>query len=232
MKSSFYDRLVVDHQNNKTLAAFVHAQFRSLVLSPHYTCVGAKAAFNQNAYLFGMHEEIGSLTSAESLYSDLNKFIYEYQKSAKFPSTLVASFRDPVISSEIAFEKLLWKHLRLLHDLDKLNQWDSAFSTDPRSSHFSFSVLSKGFFIVGLHPTSSRWSRRFAWPTLIFNAQEQFESLKAKGTYEKMETINRHRDEVLQGSINPNITDFAEESEARQYSGRHVEKDWQCPFHT
>lgn len=232
MKSSSYDSLVIDHQNNKALAAFVHAQFRSLVLSPHYTCVGAKASFNQNAYLFGMHEEIGSLASTESLYRDLNQFINEYRKSTKFPSTLVASFRDPVISSELAFEELLWKQLRLLHDLDKRNGWDSAFSADPRSPHFSFSILSKGFFIVGLHPTSSRWSRRFAYPTLVFNAQEQFEALKAQGKYEKMETINRRRDEVLQGSINPNLLDFAEDSEARQYSGRHVEKDWECPFHT
>jgi hypothetical protein len=35
----------------------------------------------------------------------------------------------------------------------------------------------------------------------------------------------------LQGSLNPNLADFGEQSEARQYSGRATEADWVCPFH-
>jgi hypothetical protein len=34
----------------------------------------------------------------------------------------------------------------------------------------------------------------------------------------------------LQGSINPNLSDFGVHSEARQYSGRAVEDAWKCPF--
>jgi len=35
----------------------------------------------------------------------------------------------------------------------------------------------------------------------------------------------------VQGSLNPNLADFGERSEARQYSGREVEEHWRCPFH-
>jgi FPC/CPF motif-containing protein YcgG len=41
----------------------------------------------------------------------------------------------------------------------------------------------------------------------------------------------REREIALQGSLNPNLADFGERSEARQYSGRAVEDQWRCPFH-
>jgi hypothetical protein len=46
-----------------------------------------------------------------------------------------------------------------------------------------------------------------------------------------MKEIVRERDFKLQGSLNPNLSNFGEQSEARQYSGRAVETDWKCPFH-
>jgi FPC/CPF motif-containing protein YcgG len=39
------------------------------------------------------------------------------------------------------------------------------------------------------------------------------------------------RDLRLQGSLNPNLSDFGKKSDARQYSGRAVEANWKCPFH-
>ncbi|MNR56963.1 YqcI/YcgG family protein [compost metagenome] len=47
-----------------------------------------------------------------------------------------------------------------------------------------------------------------------------------------MQDAIRTRDIALQGSINPVLARFGEASEARQYSGRAVEADWQCPFHS
>jgi FPC/CPF motif-containing protein YcgG len=35
----------------------------------------------------------------------------------------------------------------------------------------------------------------------------------------------------VQGTLNPNLADFGERSESRQYSGREVEEGWRCPFH-
>jgi FPC/CPF motif-containing protein YcgG len=40
----------------------------------------------------------------------------------------------------------------------------------------------------------------------------------------------RTRDEALQGSINPMVTDHGLASEARQYAGRAVGEGWHAPF--
>jgi len=84
---------------------------------------------------------------------------------------------------------------------------------------------------VGLHPGSSRFTRRFAFPTLVFNAHTQFEKLRESGKFERIQDVIRARDKTLQGDLNQNLADYGEASEARQYSGRAVEKDWRCPFH-
>ena len=47
---------------------------------------------------------------------------------------------------------------------------------------------------------------------------------------EKMQAAIRARDVKLQGDINPNLADFGEATEARQYSGRAVEPDWTPPI--
>jgi len=118
-----------------------------------------------------------------------------------------------------------------LHELDRQHyDWDKAVSSDPESPNFSFSFAETGFFVVGLHPASSRISRRFGWATLIFNAHSQFDRLRELNKFERMRVMIRARDLKLQGSLNPNLSDFGKQSEARQYSGRAVEKDWKCPF--
>ena len=38
------------------------------------------------------------------------------------------------------------------------------------------------------------------------------------------------RDVKLAGDINPMLSKYGQASEARQYSGRQVGEDWQCPF--
>jgi FPC/CPF motif-containing protein YcgG len=104
-------------------------------------------------------------------------------------------------------------------------------SDDPANPHFSFSFAGQALFVVGMHPESSRLSRRFRWPTLVFNPRAQFERLRAEGKFERLRTLVRDRDVALQGTLNPNLADFGERSEARQYSGRATEPDWRCPFH-
>ena len=67
-------------------------------------------------------------------------------------------------------------------------------------------------------------------PVLVFNLHEQFESLREEGGFERMRDTIRRRDEELQGSINPMVSDHGETSEARQYSGRRLGKAWEAPF--
>ena len=45
-----------------------------------------------------------------------------------------------------------------------------------------------------------------------------------------MQHAIREREMALQGKINPMLSEFGEESEARQYSGREVSGEWTAPF--
>lgn len=216
------------------LAEFVHDSFRALVLNPKFTCVAAKSAFNKDNYRFGIYEaDMGSPEIISCLAQDLTRFRHEQDSLRKNGfSTFVASFTGPTIADESQFERLLWSTLQQLHNIDApLHDWDASVSSDPEDPTFEFSLAGRAFFVVGMHPANTRWTRRFAWPTLVFNAHFQFEELRAEGKYGRMQQVMRTRDMALQGSINANLTDFGDRSDARQYAGRPVEADWHCPFH-
>ncbi|MEL0210918.1 MAG: YqcI/YcgG family protein, partial [Novosphingobium sp.] len=54
--------------------------------------------------------------------------------------------------------------------------------------------------------------------------------LRNEGRYEKMRERILKRDVALAGSVNPMLARHGSASEAAQYSGRMVGKEWQCPF--
>ncbi|HEY7172043.1 MAG TPA: guanitoxin biosynthesis heme-dependent pre-guanitoxin N-hydroxylase GntA [Vicinamibacterales bacterium] len=213
------------------LAAFVRENFRALVLNDHFTCIGAKSAVRRNADRFGLYEELADPSSIERLAGDLRSFASEGEAAGAF-TTFVASFVEPAAITEQAFEARLWQTLQALHDLDGgAHEWDGSVSADPADPHFAFSFAGTAFFIVGLHAASSRATRRFAWPTLVFNPHRQFEELRQSGRYRRFQRVIRDGETALQGGINPMLAEFGERSEASQYSGRRVEPGWQCPFH-
>jgi uncharacterized protein len=214
------------------LQKFVHDSFRALVLNPTFSCVGAKSAIRRGNYHLGFYEEMSSLGSTAGLARDLFEFIDEQDTLDGEFSTFVACFKEPVGVSEKGFERLLWAQLQRLHEEDRRHhRWKSSVSSDPKDSDFAFSFAGRTFFVVGLHSASSRFTRRFAWPTLVFNAHHQFEKLREEGRYARMQEVIRGRERNLQGTLNPNLADFGTSSEARQYSGRPVEEEWRCPFH-
>ena len=138
-------------------------------------------------------------------------------------------FDDHLTYTELEFENLLWNQLQKIHNLDSL-AWDKTVSNDPNNNSFSFSILGNAFYIVGMHPNSSRGARRSPKPTLVFNLHWQFERLREMGVYERIRDTIRERDSQKNGSVNPILMDFGKKSEAAQYSGRKVNKDWECPF--
>jgi len=146
--------------------------------------------------------------------------------------SLAVIFDGPTDLSETQFEKLLWTRIQSLADKDAwLGQtYDKRVSADPKDPHFSLSFGGEAFFVIGLHPNASRPARRFAHPVLVFNLHDQFERLREHGTYDKMRETILARDKKLAGDINPMLAKFGESSEERQYSGRKVDDDWQCPF--
>ena len=211
------------------LAALIHDQFRALVLSPGFSCLGARAAIRGD-YRLGVYDSLGSTRATAALARDLARFADGRDGEATGLATFVASFAEPVGIGELEFERLLWAQLQALHAADPSVDWDPSVSADPEDPHFSFSFAGRGFFVVGLHAASARWARRFAWPTLVFNPHAQFERLRDEGHFGRFQGLIRTRERALQGSLNANLSDFGERSDARQYSGRPVEDDWRCPF--
>ncbi|MDE0879444.1 MAG: YqcI/YcgG family protein, partial [Sphingomonas bacterium] len=141
-------------------------------------------------------------------------------------------FEGPDDLDETQFEAALWQRVQSLSDKDvwRGQTYDDRVSHDPDSPHFSLSFGGEAFFVVGLHPHSSRPARRFAKPTLVFNLHDQFERLREDGRYEPMRATILKRDEAYAGSPNPMLARHGASSEARQYSGRAVDKAWRCPF--
>lgn len=213
------------------LTTLVHEGVRALVLSRQYSCVGASSALRQNGYRFALYPPLGSSDAAMSLAFDLWTFVRDAPSLDSPFTTFIASFEGPVLPDEQAFERLLWLTLQQLHDLDAVHhEWDASVSADAARRDFSFSFARTAFFIVGLHAAASRATRRFAWPTLVFNPHRQFEELKTAGRYPRFQQVIRAGERSLQGDLNPMLADFGDRSEAAQYSGRHVEPDWRCPF--
>lgn len=208
--------------------ASLHAAFRERIAAPEFSCVAAKAAFNTSSYAFGRYGALGSREATLALARDLGRFCAEQDRQRAEFSTMVAVFR-PEAFDEQAFEARLWAQLRALHAADPAD-YSAEVSPDPASAEFGFSFAGQGFFVIGLHPGSSRLARAFPAPALVFNAHQQFRRLKADGRWARFQETIRGRELKWQGSLNPNLADYGAASEARQYSGRAVEADWQAPF--
>ena len=208
------------------------AEFRAFVGDPSFPCLAGKGVVNANGHAFGVYGALGSQRSTYELSRDLGEFVQEFGEVDGALRTFVAVFPDAIAVRERTFEQQLWTQLQRLHDAaDADAPWDAAVSDDPEDPQFSFSHAGCALFVVGLHPNSSRMARRFCWPTLVFNPRAQFERLRSDGKFERLRGLVRDREIALQGTLNPNLADFGEQSEARQYSGRATEADWRCPFH-
>ncbi|MGI5392221.1 guanitoxin biosynthesis heme-dependent pre-guanitoxin N-hydroxylase GntA [Streptomyces sp. CA-251251] len=196
-----------------------------------FTCLGARSALRQDTLVVRFYDELGGAEATALLHRDLVAFTEEQLTGENEFASFVAIFLAPRTHGEEEFEKLLWEQLGHLHRLDaKTHEWSPGYSSDTASPEFAFSVAGHPFFVAGLSPESSRISRRFSHPALVFNSHEQFARLKAQGTYYGLQRRIREREVRLQGSVNPMLSDHGQSSEARQYAGRAVPADWRCPF--
>ena len=208
----------------------IKAEYAEFILENEHPCIMAKTIFAMDQFTLKTYEDFGSMEASARLLKDLKDYIEAYDFESNDFKTFLAVFPNSPEYSEISFEELLWKQLGNIHKLDN-EQWDPAVSDDPKDENFSFSIAGKAFYVVGLHPNSSRKARQSPYTTLTFNLHWQFEKLREMGTYQKVRDRIRDRDVALQGSINPVLEDFGNNSEAKQYSGRKVDKEWKCPFH-
>jgi uncharacterized protein len=219
---------VLDGRAPTSTAREVHRALKSFVIGRH-PCAGARAVIQTNGYRFGVYPEIGGVEATGGIARDLWSFVRERATMKTEFAAFIAVFDCEQALSELEFEAVVWRQLNALHEMDE-DPYSGGVSSDAADPQFGFSFASTAFFIVGLHPRSSRIARRFAWPALVFNAHSQFDALAEQGIYDRFQALVRKRDLALQGSLNPNLAEFGEKSEARQYSGRAVEDDWRCPF--
>ncbi|MDT0675420.1 guanitoxin biosynthesis heme-dependent pre-guanitoxin N-hydroxylase GntA [Autumnicola musiva] len=203
--------------------------FQNFIIKDNHPCVMAQTVFSMDHVDFHTYESFGSKKAAQEILADLKKYIENYDFESNVFFTFMAAFKGRKNFSEEQFEQLLWKQLQFLHEVDD-TPWDPNVSKDPESNKFSFSLGGRAFYIVGLHPKSSRKARQSPFPTIAFNLHWQFEKLREMGTYQTVRNKIRERDTQLQGNINPMLEDFGKNSEARQYSGRKVGEEWKCPF--
>ncbi|MBX9814839.1 MAG: hypothetical protein A4S12_07175 [Proteobacteria bacterium SG_bin5] len=205
---------------------FAHVEDRA------FPCVGAKAALARGTLDVLAADSIESAWDDLRIHDSLLRFAQAYRAEPALFRSFAVIYEGPTDLSEEAFEAALWARVQSLSDKDvwRGQAYDPRVSSDPENPHFSLSFGGEAFFIVGLHPHASRPARRFDRPAMIFNLHDQFERLRAEGRYEGMREKILARDEALAGSRNPMLQRHGEASEARQYSGRAVGKDWACPF--
>lgn len=196
-----------------------------------FPCVGAKAALTKRNIQCMVAAHMACPAEDPNILEFLYRFVDVYRRAAGIFHSAAILFCAPADTDEKTFERLMWIKLQALSDLDAINyDYDKRVSSDSSEANFSFSLKAEAFYIIGLHPASSRKARRFAYPAIVFNPHAQFEKLRTTNSYEKIKAIVRKRDIACSGSVNPMLDDFGKSSEAVQYSGRMHDDQWQCPL--
>jgi hypothetical protein len=203
-----------------------------LIDDADFPCVGAKSARAQGGLAIETATSILGPRDDRRIHARLVRWSHQHGADTEGFRSLAVVFAGPQGLDEEGFEAALWDRLGALLTLDRASghAHDPAFSPDPRDPDFALSFGGRGYFAVGLHPNASRRARRAPNPTIVFNLHHQFARLRAEDRYERMRAVILERDAALDGAPNPMIARHGETSEARQYSGRAVGKDWQCPF--
>lgn len=205
---------------------------QNLILSKNYPCIAAVQSFLKDDYQVRTYQNFGAMAHSADLARDLLAFRQAYQQNKTPFLSFFAVFEGESEFSEEEFEARLWQELSGLAAVEGLSKtWDPHFSSNPEDKNFCFSLDGTAFFVVGLHPNSSRKSRRLPQPTLVFNVYEQFRELQKIGKYDAMVQLNRKRDLAYQGDANPMALAHGDEWESIQFSGRNNSQEWKCPFH-
>lgn len=216
----------------QTPVAQLARRLEDFIREPDFCCVGAKSALGKGQLHIHVARDIRSAWDDLAIHAQLVSLAQRFTLKPTLYQSFAVVFEQPRSLTEAAFEEAMWQRIQSLADKDawRGHEYDSTVDDDPASPHFSLSFGGQAFFVVGLHPRASRAARRFEAPAMVFNLHAQFEMLREQGRYEKLRRSILDRDFELTGSANPMLARHGETSEARQYSGRVVANDWQCPF--
>jgi FPC/CPF motif-containing protein YcgG len=207
------------------------ADYFEYVGAREFACVAAKAALSKGQIKCMVATHMACPKDDRAILQFLYSFIDGYRNSDEMYHSAAVIFQQPASMKEEVFDDLLWERLQSLSSMDAANfGYDTRVDFDPASPNFSYSLKEEAFFIIGLHPQSSRSTRQFKYPTLVFNPHRQFEQLKETAKYQSLKHVVRKRDIAYSGSVNPMLEDFGAASEVYQYSGRRYDQQWQCPL--
>lgn len=209
----------------------IEKEIEALVTQKEYPCVAAIKSYFNDEYEVGLYKDFGSGNSGKNLRQDLQGFLEKLKVSQSPYYTFWGIFPDKkYVESEEKFETDLWNELsHMTSEETKDLDWQGK-TTNPNDKNFGFHLFGENFFVVGLHPEASRKSRKFPWPTLIFNVFSQFQTLRDKSLYDPMVETNRKRDVKFQGDANPMALIHGDDWETIQFSGRKNSSQWKCPF--
>ncbi|MBW8359646.1 MAG: YqcI/YcgG family protein [Weeksellaceae bacterium] len=206
-------------------------QYLGHITNGSFPCIAAKAAVAKQQLQCLVVDHMACPKDDATILQFLYDFVDQYRSSATLYHSAAVIFKGPETSTEEDFDQLLWTRLQALYRLDAKNfNYDPRVASDPKSPDFSFSLKEEAFFVIGLHPNSSRPARRFKYPVMTFNPHAQFEQLRDMKKFENMQRVVRKRDLEQSGSVNPMLKDYGEVSEVYQYSGRHYDNQWECPL--
>lgn len=209
----------------------VQTLFSEFVEAKSFPCIGAKVAVSTGEASVFAAGSIKINTDDQQILEFLYSFIDIYREQGNHYFSAIIAFNDTDNLTEDEFEKYLWMRLQSLSNLDAQNYpYDLRVSPNPASADFSFSLKQESFYIIGLHPGSSRPARQFQYPALVFNPHQQFEKMRETGKYDTMKKTVRKKDILLAGNINPMLRDHGTESEVWQYSGKNQVQPMSCPF--
>jgi len=153
-------------------------EYYSFLNNKSFPCIGAKAALRRHNIKCIVAGHMACPKDDPAILQFLYNFVDEYRLSRGNFNSAAILFTEPLLLNEEVFDKLLWQRLQNLSDMDALNyNYDKRVSIQPSSAHFSFSLKEEAFYIIGLHPASSRKARQFSYPALIFNPHSQFDAV-------------------------------------------------------
>lgn len=206
-------------------------KIEDFILQEGYPCIAARTSINSKAFAFGIFDKMDCWRTDGELAHGLTRYLHEMATKPSNYLTYIAIFEFDGFQDEKQYETAMWSLLNRLALLsDKHFPWPEKVSDDPADTQFAYSFGGRAFYLVGMHPKSSRKARRFPYTAIAFNLHSQFEALRKKHRYGRIKQVIRKNDLRFSGSINPMLSDFGKGLEAPQYSGRAVSPQWECPF--
>ncbi|MEU3766214.1 YqcI/YcgG family protein [Amycolatopsis keratiniphila] len=104
------------------------------------------------------------------------------------------------------YERLTWRHLRLVHDIDSHLRPRRRFHLRSRRTGLRFPRCWHSFLTIDMHPGSSLASRRLSRPAIAFNSIRRF--MLPGDKFFSIQDVIRKRETSDNGSVNPSVTTY------------------------